>query len=263
MKKLSMVVVAGLIALSGCTIVDTDANKESVLVDRPWIFGTGGVRDETFKTGREYTWHSTSYHQINMNPFTVEEVFDDLTTSEGSFVDFNTSLQVRYSNAVERYKIGENWYEAQLQKVYQEIMRREVVKHTLTNLRTNPETQVEVEKEVKKQMLAAISELKLPIVLMNISLGKAKPNKNVQDQIDLTTAQQQRKQTMADMKAAEEARAEAETSRAKADNAYRNAMGLDPKQFIELERIKQFSEACKKAEHCNILNGVDTPVVVK
>ena len=46
--------------LGGCTVVSPDVGQEAVLVDRPWIFGKGGVRlDDVRKTGRSYTWLST------------------------------------------------------------------------------------------------------------------------------------------------------------------------------------------------------------
>ncbi len=260
MKKTTLLVIAAAALMAGCSKIDTDANHESVLIDRPMIFGTGGVREETFKTGRQYTWLSTEGVAIDLNPFTKNETFDDLTTSEGAYVDFVTTLTLQVTNPVAIYKLGDKWYENNMQKPYQEIMRRAVRKYTLIHLRTDVKTQEQIDNEVSTAVESLITSLKLPVRLVSVNLGKATPNKGVLDQIDLTSAQQQRKLTMDDFKAAEEARADAEISRAKADNAYRNAMGLTPEMFIKLEQIKRFAESCQKA-NCTIINGVANPIV--
>jgi len=47
-KTLNRLVLAAslLITTAGCTVISPDAGQEAVLIDKPWIFGHGGVRDE-------------------------------------------------------------------------------------------------------------------------------------------------------------------------------------------------------------------------
>jgi hypothetical protein len=76
-----------------------------------------------------------------------------------------------------------------------------------------------------------------------------------------TAAQQQRKKTEVQRKLAEDSRLQAEQSRAAADNAYRESMKLDAAQFVQLEGIKRYSEACKESKNCVIVQG-STPVLI-
>ncbi|MFN0316766.1 MAG: hypothetical protein ACKVQA_17225 [Burkholderiales bacterium] len=75
-----------------------------------------------------------------------------------------------------------------------------------------------------------------------------------------TAAQQQRRNTEDQRILAEDARKAAEMARAAAGNAYRNAMQLDPAQFVQLEAIKRYSDACSKSP-CTIIQG-SVPIVV-
>ncbi len=62
------------------------------------------------------------------------------------------------------------------------------------------------------------------------------------------------------MKLAEDARKAAEQSRAEADNAYRNALGISPEQFIQLKAIEMERDACLR-NHCTMILGKAEPVV--
>jgi hypothetical protein len=79
--------------------------------------------------------------------------------------------------------------------------------------------------------------------------------------MDNTAAQQQRQKTEVQRKLAEDSRLDAEKSRAHADNAYREEMKLDGAQFVQLESVKRYSEACSKSSSCVIIQG-NSPVMV-
>lgn len=76
-----------------------------------------------------------------------------------------------------------------------------------------------------------------------------------------TAVQQQRRKTEVQRKLAEDSRLQAEQSRASADNAYREQMKLDAAQFVQLESIKRYSDACKESKNCVIVQG-NTPVLI-
>ncbi|MDI1301304.1 MAG: hypothetical protein PSX71_05330 [bacterium] len=50
-------------------------------------------------------------------------------------------------------------------------------------------------------------------------------------------------------------------SRANSDNTCREHMRLDAAQFVPLEAIKRYSEACREGKNCVIVQG-NTPVMV-
>jgi regulator of protease activity HflC (stomatin/prohibitin superfamily) len=110
---------------------------------------------------------------------------------------------------------------------------------------SDPIAASQVDTEITEGVRALVKEEKLPIVIRSVSLGRAKPNENVLAQMNETAAQQQRQKTLVAATLAEKDREQEQIAKAKADNAYRNAMGLSPDMFIQLEAIKRFSDACK------------------
>jgi hypothetical protein len=79
--------------------------------------------------------------------------------------------------------------------------------------------------------------------------------------MNATAVQQQRRKTETQRKLAEDSRLQAEQSRASADNAYRKQMKLDAAQFVHLEAVKRYSDACKESKSCVIVQG-STPVLI-
>lgn len=241
---------------SGCSVVSVDAGEQAVLIDKPYIFGSGGVRDEPFDTGRSFTWFSTSFELVDIKPTLKDEPFDDLMSADTVPVDFKTSLQVQVTNSVALVKnYGKSWYENNIQRQYQAMVRDEARKYTMNELLTGQDTSAKMEVSVRRQLDEMIKSKKLPFKVTDISIGRAVPNKNVLEQIDQTAAQQQRSKTMMEATKAEEERKKAEKARAEADNAYRNEMNLSPDQFLQLESIKKYSEACVKAGNCSLIFG--------
>lgn len=131
----------------------------------------------------------------------------------------------------------------------------------MTKIMTDQKTLLEIEDEVTKRFQQHINKTGLNVKLLNVNMGKALPNPSVVVEMDATAVQQQRVKTETQRKLAEDSRKNAETSRADADNAYRNAMSLNSEQFVQLESIKQYAEACKTSKSCVIVQG-NTPVLV-
>jgi hypothetical protein len=77
-----------------------------------------------------------------------------------------------------------------------------------------------------------------------------------------TATQEQRIQTEKQTKLAEDRRQPAETGRANAENAYREAMQLPPEQFMQLETIKMQHDFCgeKGNATCTFLQNGAQPV---
>ena len=43
----TILAVVALALISGCSPMTTEPGSETVIIDNPWLFGHGGVRDET------------------------------------------------------------------------------------------------------------------------------------------------------------------------------------------------------------------------
>jgi len=101
---------------------------------------------------------------------------------------------------------------------------------------------------------------KIPEVLLDFTLGKANPPDSIRNQRVLTAQEQQRIITEQQTKLAEDVRKTAETARAAADNAYREAIGLSPEQFIQLQQINMQRDVCLKTQCTFVAQG--TSVIV-
>jgi len=256
MKNTSIVLMAIAVSLTGCSMVTVDPGEKGVLVDKPYFIGSGGVRDESLEPGRYFTWFSTSAVYVDVKPLLFEENFDDLMTIDTVPVDFRTTLQIQVTNPQALVKTyGDKWYENNLQRQYQAMVRDEARRYSMNDLLTGQNTPATMESNIRTKIDALIKSRHLPFSVTDLSIGRALPNKNVLDQIDQTAAQQQRSKTMIEATKAEQQREKSEAARAAADNAYRQEMNLSADQFIQLESVKRYSEVCTKSGNCNLIIG--------
>ncbi len=108
-------------------------------------------------------------------------------------------------------------------------------------------------------MAAYLQDKGLPVKLITMTVGRANPPDAIKSQRIETAAQEQRVQTEKEIKLAEDQRKSAEESRAAADNAYRQAIGLSPEQYVELKRIEMEVKVCGDGKCTFIVNGGATP----
>ena len=108
-----------------------------------------------------------------------------------------------------------------------------------------------LEAEAKQITLTdKVAELKMPVRILEISLGKAKPNPKILEQMNETAAQQQRLLTLEQARLAEVKRKEEQTAKAEADNAYRNTIGLSAEEYVRLQLADKLVAACREAKEC-------------
>ena len=253
--------------VSGCHYVTTEPGVETVIVDKPWFFGHGGVRDETQLTGLSWYWLTTDGVNVPKVPIKYDEPLDHTATADNNFINYASYIVLKWSDAaanVKNFGIGDakslGWYEHNLKEQYRTIVRDVTKKYQMTPIMTDPLVLSAIEKEISSQFTAHIKTTGLHVDLVNVNMGKALPDKPVIDEMNNTAAQQQRRKTEVQRKLAEDSRLQAEQSRANADNAYREQMKLDAAQFVQLESIKRYSEACKESKNCIIVQG-NTPVI--
>lgn len=243
--------------------VATDPGYESVIVDKPLIFGTGGVRDEVQKPGRKWYWTTTELTGYSTFPIRYNEPLEHLATSDNNFINYQSFIVLQWYDFPQMVRdFGyDKWYENNLQEQYRTIVRDVTKKYQMTEIMTGQTTLELIEGQIAMKFREHIATTGLHVRLLNVNMGKALPNPSVIAEMDNTAIQQQSVKTQNQRKLSEDARKEAETSRAAADNAYRNDMNLDPNQFIQLEAIKRYSDACRETKGCVIVQG-NAPVLV-
>jgi len=226
--------------------VKPDAGFEAVLVHKPLIFGHGGVDTEPIKTGRSYVWFTTERIYVNMQPIQFNEHFEDLMSSDGVPLDFDSIIRLKVIDSVTLIRdFGPQWYEKNVKAEFRNRVRQAVRKHGMNETAIDTKAIDAIDAEVSAAMTKCVEDAKLPLKMMDVTVGKANPPDSIKSQRVETAAQQQRVLTEQQRKLAEDARKQAETSRAASDNAYRLAMGMAPDQFIQLENIKMMKEVCK------------------
>lgn len=241
-----------LVSLSACTAVSPEPGQQAVLVDKPLMFGNGGVRlDDVRNPGRTYTWFTTDKIYIDVTPQTVQVGFDDFSSSDNILLDFSTQIQYRITApALLLSRFGQNWFQNNVASQYAAIVRDQVKRYDMTRMMSDPETAKQIDDAVTASVRALVKEQQLPIEIQNITLGRARPNANVLEQMNLTAAQQQRVKTLAEATNAERQREQEQVAKADADNAYRNRMGLTPEQYLASQIAELNANACKEAKAC-------------
>jgi regulator of protease activity HflC (stomatin/prohibitin superfamily) len=238
-------VIALLVALSGCSRFAPDAGHEIVLVQKPWFFGHGGIVREPVTTGLTFGAFTTKGILVNMQPQQFELDLPDTMTSDGVPISFHAIMLLQVVDSVKLIEtFGPNWYQHNLAAPFGKMVRQAVRKHGMNETAISAEAIESIDAEIHASLASFIEQKGLPVKLITLTVGKANPPDSVKNQRIETAAQQQRIQTEQQKKLAEDQRKRAEESRAAADNAYREAMHLSPEQFIQLETIKMQAQVC-------------------
>jgi regulator of protease activity HflC (stomatin/prohibitin superfamily) len=254
------VIAAGFV---GCSNYAPDAGHEIVLVEKPLIFGHGGVNPIPVKTGRTFTAVTTSGIDVEMRPQRYEADLPDTMTSDGVPVSFHTIITLQVVDSVSLVKnFGEQWYRQNLEQPFAQFVRQAVRKHGMNETAISTTALDEIDAEIHDRLVAFIAETKLPVRLITVTVGRANPPDAIKNQRIETAAQEQRIQTEKQIKMAEDQRKLAEESRAAADNAYRQALGLSAEQYVQLKRIEMEAKVCSEGK-CTFIDGQALPIIGK
>jgi len=225
--------------IAACSTYAPDAGYEVVLIEKPWIFGHGGVEAEPVKTGRTYAALSTEGVTIYMQPRKYETEMHDTMTSDGVPISFHAIMVLQVLDSVSLVKnFGPSWYENNLQEPFKTMVRQAVRKRGMNETAISTTALDAIDEEIRDTLSKFIEEKKLPVRLVTMTVGRANPPDAIKNQRIETAAQEQRIQTEIQIKNAEVQRRAAEEARAAADNAYRQAIGLSPEQYVQLKRIE-------------------------
>jgi regulator of protease activity HflC (stomatin/prohibitin superfamily) len=245
----------------GCHAVAPDAGHEAVLIQKPWFFGHGGVDPTAVKAGQSWVAVTTEAVYVTMMPQQHGIHFDDLMSSDGVPLDFDAVIRLQVTDSVNLISnFGERWFESNVQAEFANRVRQAVRKHGMNETAIQNTAVDAIDTEVSKAMADYIAQAKLPLRLVDVTVGRANPPDSIKSQRIETAAQEQRANTEKQRKLAEDQRKEAEQARAASDNAYRNALGMSSEQFIQLEAIHAQREICLKGG-CTLIMGGSTPLV--
>lgn len=243
-----------LLGLTGCTMASPDAGHQAVWVEKPAIFGHGGVDRNPVSAGLSYGFITSTAIDVSMLPQRVDMEFDDMMTSSGVPVSFHvvTTFQITDSvKLVEKFGADRDdktaawgFWDRNLDQPIRTAVRDSVKKRDMQEMAISQTAADAVGIEVQAAAVKLIQSTGVPVVITALNVGRVNPPDAIKTQRIATAAQEQRAITEQQTKLAEDQRKAAETSRASADNAYREAMGLSPEQFIRLETIKMQQVVC-------------------
>ncbi len=229
-----------------CTTVAPNPGEVAVLVDKPWFFGKGGTRDETWPAGRQYTWPSTDAILYKTVPIMYEEHFDNIMTSDNNPVSFSAYIKISVKGDSAAYlhkKFLDEWYKNNVQPKFRTRVRDKSCSHQMFELTSDRVISAKMETDLVKEMISYANEIKLPVIINEVNIGSVQPQKEVLAEIANTAAKVQNQKTQDAEKAAQIKRQGAETERAIADLAYMKKMGLTNEQFIQLKAIDMYTAA--------------------
>ena len=258
---------------TGCSIATPDAGHQAVWVEKPMFFGHGGIDSTPVTTGRSYGAITSGAIDVDMRPQRVDMEFDDMMTKSGVPVSFHVVLTFQVVDSVKLVtKYGAdrddhgNWgfWDRNLDQPIRTAVRDSVKKRDMQEMAIDQTAADAVGQEVSAAAAQIVQQTGVPISFPpnGINVGRVNPPDAIKNQRIETAAQEQRAITEQQTKLAEDQRKAAEQSRAAADNAYRQALGLSPEQFIQLETIKMQRDVCAKEGTCTfVLGGGAVPML--
>lgn len=264
--KIFMVTLFAVVCLvtTGCSTASPNAGYEGVLIEKPYLFGHGGIDPEPVKTGLTFIAPTTDVVYVSIQPIQAHLKLDDIMTSDGVPLDFDAVIRVQVTDSVDLIKrFGGGWYENNIEREFANRIRTAVKKHGMNETAISTTAVDEIDREVSDGMTKYLKSINMPVRLIQVTVGKANPPDSIKNQRIETASQQQRVLTEGQRKLAEDSRKAAELSRAEADNAYRNAMTLSAEQYLQLEAIKAQERICTSGAKCTFISngGKATPIL--
>lgn len=237
--------------LTSCNQAKCDANEEAVFVYQPWFFGHGGIDMKAVKTGRSWCAPTTHVEYFKTVPVRYCVNMQDLVSDDNTPLDFHTIIitQLKPGKSpvlLKNYGVDSTWFNTNLYNYYCNLIRDHVSQHNPFDLMSNRQVLNSIDSAVMRSMQMRIAELskdkEFPIIIKQVTIGKAIPNQKQKDEMDRTAEAVQAKQTQLREREMQDARAAAERARAVADKAYMREMNLSTSDFVNLKWIETISK---------------------
>ena len=249
--------------MSSCYGEDVDATHEAVFTYQPWIFGHGGIDMEHGSTGRYWCWASTHVDTFKIIPVKHQINMEDLVSNDNTPLDFHTVIITQLEKGKSPILLknyGKDWFDINLYNHYCKRVRDYVSQYSPFDLMSNREVLNEIDGKILQEMQEYVSNLskdtEMPIIVKNVIIGRAIPNKEQLAEMNKTAQEVQAKQTQERRAEAQEAREKAERQRAIADKAYMDELNLKAEDFIQLKWIEIIAE--KQGSNIDVMAGPAT-----
>jgi len=195
-----------------------------------------------------------------MQPQRFEVELPDTMTSDGVPISFHAVVVLQVTDSVALIaNFGPQWYFNNLDQPFKTMVRQAVRKRGMNETAISTTALDAIDAEIRDSLIAFIKEKGLPVRLITMTVGRANPPDAIKNQRIETATQEQRIQTEQQIKLAENQRKAAEEARAAADNAYRQAIGLSPEQYVQLKRIEMELKVCADGKCTFIENAGAVP----
>ena len=262
MKKFLFIIILLVMIFTLSHTVTPDADEEAVLIYKPWIWGHGGVDPEPIETGLAWCWFSTHSEIFKIVPVKHQVDMDDMFSDDNTPLDFHTMIKTQIipgKSPILLKNYGKDWFDTNIYNYYCNLVRDHVSEHSPFDLMSNRSILNEIDAAVLKKMQKHIEELskekEFPVIIKEVTIGKALPNKEQLAEMNRTAQAVQAKQTQEREAEVQIAREKAEKQRAIADKAYQKEMGLSTDQFIALKAWDIIRE--KKGANIDVLFNAD------
>jgi len=254
------IALVAMLAMTSCHGVAPDADEESVLIEKPWFFGHGGVQMTPVESGLTWCWWSTHSETFKIIPVKHQVDMNDLFSDDNTPLDFHTIIITQIEKGktpVLLQNYGKDWFDTNIYNEYCKFVRNHISQNSPFDLMSNRQVLDEIDAKVLKQTQELVAKLskdkEFPVIIKQVTIGKAIPNEKQLEEMNNTAKAVQAKQTQERETEVQIAREKAERQRAKADKAYMEEMHLSPSDFISLKWIETI--AAKKDANIDVLVG--------
>jgi regulator of protease activity HflC (stomatin/prohibitin superfamily) len=247
--------------LTSCHGVSPNAGEEAVLTYQPILpWSTEGVDMEPVKTGLTWCVFSTDAVIYKIIPEKHQVNIEDLMSTENTPLDAHTVIITKIKEGkspILHKNYGVDWFDTNLFNYYSNRVRDYFSQYSPFDLMSNREILNEIDSKITKEMRDFVAELskdkEFPIEIVQVTVGKAIPNKEQLDEMNRTAREVQAKQTEQRRTEAQKAREDAERQRARADRAYMLELGLNQEQLIQMRTLEMIEK--KQGANIDVLIG--------
>ena len=261
--------------LIACTNQGIEGGQVGVYVDKPILFGHGGVREEVESTGRVITWITTNVRQVSIKPETITVHIDDMMTANKVPLDFDIAVTIQIRGPKDASYLIREFNSGPLGAFSNFIMPgadadhgaiknpsgefmsylRDKIRHYhmdefmigLTADGHVSSAARDTEEGLREYINKFLESRKVPVMVTNIALGRANPPLEVSSALSRTAEQVQLKTTEEARKQAQESRKAAENASAIADKAYKEGLGLTNEQWLKKSELDTVLKVCGSA----------------
>lgn len=248
------------ISLTSCRKVAPNVGEECVLTYKPWFFGHGGIDMTPVESGLTWCAITTYADTFKIIPVKWQVNMDDLFSDDNTPLDFHTIIITQIETGKSPILLknyGKQWFMTNLYNYYCNIVRDHISQHSPFDLMSNRQILNDIDAKVLKQMQDFVAELsknkEFPVVIKQVTIGKALPNQEQLAEMNRTAKAVQAKQTQEREAEVQVAREKAERQRAKADKAYMEEMHLNATDFIQLKWIETINN--KSGANIDVMVG--------